>query len=251
MGLDVYAGTFTRYYARNWKTATQKFSEENGISFRQIRADNTPQPPAEEICEGVNHWQEQLVRVLHNSGVPSAETWEENNEKPYYTDKTGWDAFNALLLYAASKLLGENFPKDFPKGMEIDDHPLMKPMKEGQFTGWSLFAGVCHWIPLNESIMFHFPLANGIAVDIGTTALLKFELSKINEIGWKAARETILDWDKTEGYPADATFQDGKVKFNQVSEVYDTESLAKFAFSILWQAVEFAERERVPVILDF
>lgn len=97
------------------------------------------------------------MRVLHNSGVPSAETWEENNEKPYYTDKTGWDA----------------------------------------------------------------------------------------------ARETILDWDKTEGYPADAMFQDGKVKFNQVSEVYDTESLAKFAFSILWQAVEFAERERVPVILDF
>lgn len=251
MGMDVYAGTFTRYYARNWKTVTQKFCEENGLEFRQIRADNTPPLPAEEIQAGVNDWQNQLVRVLKNSGVAAAETWEENNEKPYYTDKPDWDAFDALLLYAASKLLGKKLPKEFTKRMDISNHPLMKKMSKSNYTGWSLFAGVCYWIPINDSIMFNLPLANGIAADIGTTALLKFELSKINEIGWNADRETILDWRYTEGYPEDAAVQDGKVEFKEASSVYDTESLAKFAFSILWQAMEFAENERVPIILDF
>lgn len=30
MGLDIYAGTLTRYYSRNWKNMVQKFSKENG-----------------------------------------------------------------------------------------------------------------------------------------------------------------------------------------------------------------------------
>lgn len=252
MGLDIYAGTFTRYYARSWETANQQFCEANGIEYHQIRADDTPPPPAEEVCEGVNNWQNQLVEVLHNSGVKAAETWEENNEKDYYTAKPDWDAFYALLLYGAAKLSGKDFPKEFPKGTDIYKHSLMKKIeKSKQTAGWSLYNGVCHWIPINDGIMFNFPLANGAVVNIATISLLKFELSKINELGWNADRETILGWSSTEGYPTDATIENGKIEYLQRNDIYDTESLAKFAFSVLWEAAEFAEKERVPVILDF
>ena len=37
MGLDIYAGTLIRYYARNWKTVSQQFAEANGIDFQTIR----------------------------------------------------------------------------------------------------------------------------------------------------------------------------------------------------------------------
>ena len=32
MGLDIYAGTLTRYYAHNWKSAVQQWAEENGYA---------------------------------------------------------------------------------------------------------------------------------------------------------------------------------------------------------------------------
>ena len=32
MGLDIYAGTLTRYYSHNWKTVVQQWAEENGFS---------------------------------------------------------------------------------------------------------------------------------------------------------------------------------------------------------------------------
>ena len=32
MGLDLYAGTLTRYYGKNWKTATQQWAEANGMT---------------------------------------------------------------------------------------------------------------------------------------------------------------------------------------------------------------------------
>lgn len=38
MGLDIYAGTLTRYYAQNWKTVSQQFAETNGMNFQTIRA---------------------------------------------------------------------------------------------------------------------------------------------------------------------------------------------------------------------
>ena len=36
MGLDIYAGTLTRYYSHNWKTITQQLSEENGQDYKQV-----------------------------------------------------------------------------------------------------------------------------------------------------------------------------------------------------------------------
>jgi len=33
MGLDIYAGTLTRYYSHNWKTVVQQWAEENGYTY--------------------------------------------------------------------------------------------------------------------------------------------------------------------------------------------------------------------------
>ena len=32
---------------------------------------------------------------------------------------------------------------------------------------------------------------------------------------------------------------------------YDTDSLAKFAFSLFWRAMRFAEEQQAPILLDF
>ncbi len=37
MGLDIYAGTLTRYYSHNWKTVVQQWAEENGWGFKKSR----------------------------------------------------------------------------------------------------------------------------------------------------------------------------------------------------------------------
>lgn len=39
MGMDIYAGTFTRYYSRNWKTKAQQYAEANGMVFHRITPD--------------------------------------------------------------------------------------------------------------------------------------------------------------------------------------------------------------------
>lgn len=252
MGLDIYAGTFVKYYAKHWKTKTQQFCEENGIEYKIIRAnpeEHEEQASVEEITSGVHEWQKQLIVMLSNHNINGFELWEENDGKDYYTDKPDWDAFGALLLMTAAKVLGKEYPCEYKKNMEF--HPYIQEAANEKLGEWSLFTGITHFIPQNEYLMFNWLLANGKECSFATTANLRAELEAINQLLWNADEDTIKSWNLTEGYPTDAEFKNGTYKKIQENTVFETESLAKFCFSVLYQAVLFSELNNVPVIFDF
>lgn len=258
MGMDIYAGTLTRYYAHNWKTATQQWAEANGFQFTRFDASgNNGQAEDEltpaEIQNIVTDWMGQLITVLSNSGCDTAQAWTENNAAPYYTDKPDWDAFGALLLYTAAKIYGENVPETVTKSWDFGNHPLINRLANDDTRKWSLFSDICYWLPMNDGFIFNYPLPSGVQTTIATTYCLKFELEKINEVGWQADENTILSWTTTEGYPADYEMNNGQMTpvGNNVNSVYNTESLAKFAYSILYRALKHSEQENVPILLDF
>ena len=89
---------------------------------------------------------------------------------------------------------------------------------------------------------------------IATLGGLRKELEKLNQLAWQADEDAILDWADTEGYPIDGTIgPDGQYSKADIPEhtQYDTQSLAKFAFSMFWRAMRFAEEQQVPILLDY
>ena len=252
MGLDIYAGPFVRYYAKNWKTKAQQFAEEYGIKYEVVWAnpeEHENQASVQEITQGVHYWQEQLILMLESHDICSFTIWEENNDKDYYTDKPDWDALGALLLMVAAKAMNKDCPTEYQKGMDF--HPYIEEAAREALNEWSLFLGVFHFLPQKEYLMFDWLLANGKECSFATTANLRAELEAINDLLWSVDEETILNWNESEGYPADVTLQNGKYTRTQESTVYDTESLAKFCYSILYQAVMFSEKNDVPIIFDY
>lgn len=258
MGLDIYAGTLTRYYAHNWKSATQQWAEANGFSFSRITPEGKPADGEEtvdpaDIQKGMENWQNQMLSAIAPKGKPPYAPWKEDNEAPYYTDKPDWDAFGALLLYAASCIYQEPLPKTVEKDWDFENHPLIQRMGEEEERIWSLFIGASWWLPIEDGLAFNAPCPTDEEITFSTTGALKMELEHINAVGWNADEQTILSWVRTEGYPADGEIQNGKLTNAGIEEhtSYNTESLAKFAFSILWQAVRFSIEKRVPILLDF
>ncbi|MCP3771751.1 hypothetical protein NLX71_00245 [Paenibacillus sp. MZ04-78.2] len=77
-------------------------------------------------------------------------------------------------------------------------------------------------------------------------------MEKLNEIGWKAEKATILNWRDTEGRPTDGQAAAGEIGIviHEATE-YNTESLAKFAFSMLYRAALFSKENNVPILLDY
>lgn len=259
MGLDIYAGTLTRYYAHNWKTAVQQWAEENGYTFNRITpagdvpADEEEMSPAE-IQALVEEWRDQILAAVTQPGQEPYAPWPEDNEKPYYTDKPDWDALGAMLLVAACHAYDEPIPATVAKDWDFIEHPLIKKLSEEEEQVWSLFRGATWWIPLADSFLFQGPLPTGQQMIIGTVGGLRNELEKLNSWAWQADEDTIIKWSQTEGYPVDGEVgPDGVLVKSETGEniAYDTESLAKFAFSLFYQALIFAEEQQVPILLDY
>ena len=100
--------------------------------------------------------------------------------------------------------------------------------------------------------MFDYVLPHLEESPLATNALLFAELKRYNAFEWNADRDTIISWSTTEGYPADAMYsREGGYKEMGLHEVYETESLARFAFSILWQAAEFSLTHGTVIVYDF
>lgn len=259
MGLDIYAGTLVRYYSHNWKTVVQQWAEENGWGFQRITPEGQDAGDEEEATpsearEIVENWRDQILAAISQPGQAPCAPWPEDNEKPYYTDKPDWDAFGAMLLVAACHIYGEQVPPTVEKDWDFMEHSLVARLGEDQERVWSLFRGAAWWLPLEDPLLFQAPLPSGDTAVIGTVGGLRKELEKLNQLAWRADEDTILSWTETEGYPADgAAGPDGQYSKADIPEhtQYDTESLARFAFSMFWQAMRFAEEQRVPILLDY
>ena len=256
MGLDIYAGTLTRYYSHNWKTVVQQWAEENGYRFQRITPENGPiseeeEMTPEEIQEFVENWRDQLLDSLSYGNEEPYKGWEESMETPYYTDKPDWDAFGAMLLAAACGTYDMEIPSIIQKNRDFMEHPAVRRLAEDPEKMWSLFRGATWWIPLSEGFMFRGPLPAGDEAMIGTIGALRMELERINELMWQADEETILQWTETEGYPQDGQVTDGVLEMQEENTWYDTQSLAKFAFSIFYRALLFSEKYQVPILMDF
>lgn len=258
MGLDLYAGPLTRYYTHNWKTVVQQWAEENGFGFQRITPNGAEDVEEEESPEKIQSfvtwWQSQVLNALSQPRQTPYAPWPEDNEHPYFTDKPDWDALGAMLLVGACHVYGEPVPPTVEKNWDYTTHPLIERLSQDQERVWSLFRGASWWLPLPDAILFQGLIPTEDRVIMGTTTGLRWELEKLNDMAWQADEETILSWSRTEGYPVEGQVGPGGV-FTKADipeqAQYDTQSLAKFAFSIFYRALLFAEEHRTPILMDY
>lgn len=254
MGLDIYAGTLTRYYAQNWKTAVQQWAEENGYQFSKLTPSGQPirenRPDPSEVQQDMEAWRDAVTKAVSQEGCLQP-SWAEDNEKPYYTDKPDWDAFGALLLYAACRAYQEPVPPTVKKGWSFHEHPTVLRFAGEIERKWSLFSDTELWLPIDDFLLLECQNPVGAEGIVSTTKCLRAELEKINEIGWCASEAEIIGWSDSEGYPTDGQVENGEIIHLGTETEYNTDSLAKFAFSMFYQAVLFSEENNVPILLDY
>lgn len=105
MGLDIYAGTLTRYYSRDWKNITQQLSEELGKKCVMLAGcgNEIIHEKDKKVIEGIRNAVCQWIDNVATNIDPtlSAPLWDEKGEHAYYTDKPDWEAYGALILLQA------------------------------------------------------------------------------------------------------------------------------------------------------
>lgn len=241
MGLDIYAGTLTRYYTRNWKTAVQQWSEQNNIRCNiitpngEMRNENID---AEEVQHSVELWMEALTSGLSDKDI-LFKSWEENNEKEYYTDKPGWDGYGALVILSACLYSGKEVPKFYEKSSDWNDDPVVQTFVINESYTNPFLNGIEMWVPFEGCMSFSYIFPTGKEANMSTVEQLESDLQYMNKMRWNADEETILSWLNTE------------VASDADKDTFDFDALSKFAYCIFYKAVLFAKENKVPIRLDY
>lgn len=242
MGLDIYAGSVTRYVAGDWLTIVQQTFGDRAVVVRANEAEDRV-TDGDVIERAVAQWQEMFVRAFGE-----AARWRDTADVPYQTDKPNWDGYGAVLVLAACQEQPHLTPGTTTEvaGRSITNPPLLAAnFQDGQVfkiaaTAPNLFpvllkgAEWCLPVPA-DTPLFDAPTPNGTEVLMGSLAAFVDELRALNERTLRLS-------------PADlkAVRAAGPPDPNGLWE-----DAAPFGLSILLELAEFALANSVAWIMDY
>lgn len=212
MGYDLYAGPLAMCYAGDWNEYDQQEPFDR-----------------DELLAAVCRWRDSINQGLPDGGV----RWEEGYGRQYYYGRVGLDALGALFLRVACHITGDQLPVTVTSGWRFYEDPIIEKAMTGSVSMPSALIAQM-WIPFGRIGMFQCPGPTGEKINVSTTATLRKDLDAINQAFWNADGPTI------EGWSYEVPSGEGEL---------DTDSLSRYAFSIFWKALSFAERETQPIVV--
>lgn len=237
MGLDVYVGSLSRYYARDWETIMQRMGREQGMEVLVINpnqsAEEDQASPAE-IHAAALGWQKG-VRGALASHTKEPVDWNEDPAAEYFTDKPGWEGLWALRLWAAH----DDCPT-LPRPKSLTDTPeeskaLQAIWAEKPKSRYPhVVRDVELWLPI--AIPFTFKMENlaGAQIEIGSSSEFLKQIEELNARTWRASTADLEEWR-----------QAGPAEDN------DFEQMARFGISVFHELARQAVDHRIPMLLDY
>lgn len=178
MALDVYVGSFTRYYLGNWETPGAKVARDLGASYHVIRPLNEMEGAVTDpaiVQEAVLNWRTSLETGLKKH-LPDGLLWSEEPETPYFTDRPAYDGYSSLVLLAAHTECPD-FPAPAEAVSEWQTDEAFKVATSPEFK--SRFPSLYEveiWLPCQFSFKFKAPDVAGETVWFGSSVTLYEQL---------------------------------------------------------------------------
>lgn len=229
MGLDIYVGTFTRYYNRDWLLITQQRFPGQVTVFRQ--GGEQPKQDPEEVRNAIHVWAAGLA-----SGLKVENLWSEDDSLPYFTDKPTWEGYSALLYWAACEDQGID---PLAKPVVADDalsEPIFERYKDKSVSTRydQLLLDEELWLPIEAPYVFGTLDPAGKRRTFGNCRQLTAELDLLNSRTWKANTATLEQW-RHDCFEHNAGIEAG----------------ARFAFAVMRYLAGEAVTHNLPMLLDY
>ena len=284
MGVDIYAGTLTRYYSRNWTRVKPHKLNHAAASDAAAPVSEEEQEKknrvSEEILDAIIRWQGELKGSLSSSYDGNFERWYEDYERDFFSSWLYWDEISALVITAACKATGREVPQKILVGVNYMAHEAVVDCNERYSQMWSLMSGVTVWLPFASKAVFKAQMPDDHMATLSTVEALYSELERINDLIWKADETEVEQWASqspelpdcviNESHPghcqsstdsgdnevtaAEDASRSGEQDSSEecaAPELCNTDELARHAFAVLWQAAKFARDNSMPLRFHF
>lgn len=238
MGLDIYVGSLTRYYRRDWETIVQQAGRELGAPVQMLYVNETDPDDEtlneDETRDAILEWRASLANEL-TQYLPDGLNWSEEASAPYFTDKPDWNGYGALMLWCAYAKHPE-IPRPTAVIKEWEESSVLKASQADEFSSEfpCLIKGVELWLPGQFKIIFKASDAAGVEMVMGPIAQLQADLIKLNQMTWRDSDENIKEWRRV---------------IDPNTKSFD--ELARFSYSIFNELVGEAVKHKLPMKLDY
>ena len=234
MALDIYIGALTTYYERgrkwDWKTPDRAPGVET-IPVMVITIGENLAADRRERRVDMAVWRERLSDFL-GSRITRPLDWDET--KTIYAVATPYhEGMRALRLWAA---YAECPDLELPlNAVEPRDDPayLRSTGIEGSTRFSQVIRNIDLWLPSEFDFIFIAEGPDEKPTDFGSGLALLKQLEDLNDATWKATQQTIEGWEEA-GLPSNGSL----------------EQEAKYGFSQVFLAAQFARDKQLPMMLD-
>lgn len=232
MALDLYAGGFSRYYAREWENVVQAQARLDGINYNVIRLPDDPGPTDwDEATACVNAWRAEMLQGL-GQHAPAELDWDESRNAPYHTDRPNWDGYAALVLLAACTACKEPLPAQLPQDA-LASEVVLRTHDPAIRPGYRSITKAQLWVPALFTFTFDFPDLTDEKSHIASVACLIEDLASLMAI--HQITEADLAASLRDGYADGAPFM----------------PIARFGLAIFLSVARKAHKDRLPMCLNF
>jgi hypothetical protein len=256
MAFDVYVGTMTRFYRREWENVAQRMAREQGVKYTMIHAGGDPEPPpaADEIREAVAGWRIALSEGLAPHGCGPV-TWDEGDSQPYFTDRPSWEGYSAMLIWAAHAEHPDlPIPAEVPESW-VSDTAFQRSHERDFESRFRTILEPQLWLPAEFTFVFDAPtVASEENSRIGSTFTLKQQLDEL----WSQAEDKLraLKAAQQPGSPAASKPSFFRRLLGRKSESPEPQrprlaETAEFGLQIFRNLAAKACEHRLPILLHF
>lgn len=260
MGLDLYAGTLTRYCSGEWLTTVQRASQSAGIPCEVAYASGTaPWIPADAASHAVDEFRVALSRRWGDrfECFQQPPNWNEEGDTPYHTEKPDDDGVRSLVLVAAYL---ERPDLTRPVLLPESGDRAYDEAGPGDYYMGNMAVLECHlYLPGHDNFVVVAEDPLGVERFITSVGILRATLDDVNGRTWQAAPELLESW-----------YLRGLLSFGPVqrvlrtdtdsgrhevveepTEVHDlVEHNAQYALACLYRVCDFAQEHDVPIVVD-
>lgn len=232
MAFDIYAGTFTRFYTREWENVVQRQARLDGTQYTMIYADGDEGPPSkEEVSSEVAAWRDEINEALAEHKLGPIE-WAEDDSQPYFTDRPGWEGYSGLQLWAAyAERQGSKPPYALPRSWAEDAVWDAVMSNEAEIHFRTILQATV-WLPGDFEFVFKFAGLTEDEVMIASTGRLAAQLRELGERQLNWQKPPLLE------------------KFRTTKSI-PLQEAAEWGRSSFLSVVDEAVKARVPFMLSF
>lgn len=235
MAFDLYVGTFTRFYRREWENIAQRHARETGTRYTMVYAGGEPEPPPppDEIRGIIGQWRDAINQQI-GGHLDRPLAWDESDSMRYFTDRPAWQGYGALILWAAYAAQPQ-----MKRPLKVNEDWAGDPAFDATYNAPRLgpFGNLVRgnlWIPGDFKFTFNFINPVHEEVMIGSTTGLLESLNALNEATFKGSASDIAQWRRGDDADTD-----------------ELEPVARFGFSIFHSLTVSAVEHGLPIIQSF